>query len=206
MIANCPSCGTHYKHEPPTQRVRARCGRCDATLDLSRLRPYRIVPTGTPTLEQRRDASRHLPIGLDHPGLATAIATNVARNVKRPSPETPAVRPQELWEAEDPLPPIPEMTPKESVGESGAARNDMVSIGLKTDLPGGTIGASAQAEAPAPEASGGVATFLLWVATGVITGTGLSWTMGGTTLTGMIAGAALGALAGWGWLRWTSPQ
>ena len=206
MIANCPSCGTHYKLEPPVQRVRARCGRCDATVDLSRLRPYRIVPTGAPTFAQSQRAARHLPIGLDHPELATAIATNVARNPERPSPEIVAVRPQEIWEAEDPLPPIPEMTPRETLGEAVALQRDTASIGLDREVRGGTIAAAAQVEVPPPAATGGVATFVLWVATGIISGTGLSWTMGGTTMTGMLAGAALGALAGWGWLRWTSPQ
>lgn len=55
-------------------------------------------------------------------------------------------------------------------------------------------------------AGGGPATFVLWLATGAIAGTGVSWTMGGTTMTGIAAGAALGAAAGWGWLRWTSPK
>jgi hypothetical protein len=50
----------------------------------------------------------------------------------------------------------------------------------------------------------GAATFAFWLATGAIAGTGASWTMGGTTTTGMAAGAALAAAAGWGWLRWTS--
>ena len=52
----------------------------------------------------------------------------------------------------------------------------------------------------------GAATFALWLATGAITGTGASWTMGGTTTTGMAVGAVLGTAAGWGWLRWTSPK
>jgi hypothetical protein len=55
-------------------------------------------------------------------------------------------------------------------------------------------------------ASEGAATFFLWLASGAITGTGVSWTLGGTTMTGMAAGAVFGALAGWGWLRWTSPK
>jgi hypothetical protein len=60
---------------------------------------------------------------------------------------------------------------------------------------------TADAQSPAGE---GAATFALWLATGAITGTGASWTMGGTTTTGMAVGAALGAAVGWGWLRWTS--
>ena len=210
MIANCPSCGTHYKHEPPVERVRARCGRCDATVDLSRLRPYRIVPTATPTAEQAKRAARHLPIGLDHPALAAEIAKNVARNVPRevapPAPAAPPVGTPEAWEDEDPLPQIPEMTSKEDYGVSASPPPEG---GALAEEPAGEIDPARLGEATAglpSNAGGGVATFALWVATGMISGTGLSWTMGGTTMTGMIAGAACGAMAGWGWLRWTSPK
>ena len=54
----------------------------------------------------------------------------------------------------------------------------------------------------------GVAVFAtglaMWVAAGAIAGTGISWTMGGETLTGIAGGAAIGAIGGWGWSRWTS--
>ena len=210
MIANCPSCGTHYKHEPPAQRVRARCGRCDATLDLSRLRPYRIVPAAAPTPEQTRRAARHLPIGLDHPALATAIANNVSRNVARDvssaAPPPLAVRPQDNWENEDPLPQIPEMTISENFGLSVSqpVEDDTLSLDPNAEIdPVGQEAATGELSAPA---GGGATTFALWVATGMISGTGLSWTMGGTTMTGMLAGAVLGAATGWGWLRWTSPK
>lgn len=110
MIANCPSCGTHYKHEPPRERVRARCGRCDTTLDLSRLRPYRIVSSGSPTPEQTERAVSHRSIGLDDSALATAIAQNVAQSVGHEAPHrVPASPPLSIpatWEDEDPLPQI----------------------------------------------------------------------------------------------------
>ena len=193
MIANCPGCGTHYKHEPPKVKIRARCGRCDASLDLGRLRPYRIVSAAAPTAEQAQRAANHLPIGLDHPALATTIAENIARNTEhaepRPVPVVLPVRPPEIWETEDPLPQIPEMTLK------GAS-----SAGLREE----PLGDPARAE-PSPDGGGG-ATFALWMATGAIAGTGASWMMGGTTITGMAAGAAFGAVAGWVWLRWTSPK
>ena len=55
-------------------------------------------------------------------------------------------------------------------------------------------------------ASGGGATFALWLATGAIAGTGVSWTLGGTTIDGVALGAVAGALAGWGWQKWTSSR
>jgi hypothetical protein len=51
-----------------------------------------------------------------------------------------------------------------------------------------------------------VVTVALWTASGAIAGTGASWTLGGETVTGLAAGAILGAVAGWMWLRWKSPE
>lgn len=202
MIANCPSCGTHYKHEPPKVRVRARCGRCDATLDLARLSPYRIVTATAPSPEDAESAARHLPIGLDHP----ALATTIARNVALPVPAPPSIQSPDLWEDEDPLPQIPEMTLR-GVFESSVpptAENDIfAAVAVESSVQGARGDGTADARSPAGDRA---ATFALWLATGAIAGTGASWTMGGTTTTGMAAGAALGAAAGWGWLRWTSPK
>ena len=190
MIANCPTCGTHYKHPPPAMRVRARCLRCDTTLFLARLRPYRIVAVAEPSLEQSVRAVSHFPIGLDHPALATTIVRNIERHSA----------------SDDPLPQIHEMAPS---GEFASvvpsdAYDDILGLGArhafdrKTDAD------------PAPEAASaagsGAATFALWLATGAIAGTGASWTMGGTTMSGIAVGVALGAVTGWGWHRWTSPK
>jgi hypothetical protein len=38
----------------------------------------------------------------------------------------------------------------------------------------------------------------------VVYGTGTSWTLGGTTETGLAAGGLCGLAAAWGWLRWAS--
>ena len=201
MIANCPTCGTHYKHEPPASTVRARCGRCDTAVYLARLSPYRIVPAMAPTAEHAELAASHLPIGLDHPALATTIAHNIARTLPTALPD----RSPDLWEHEDPLPPIREMTLR------GAFESSVPPIAddgiLKLD-PGEGFGRKDRGDAmdAAPSAGNGAATFALWLATGAIAGTGASWTMGGTTLSGIAAGATLGALTGWGWLRWTSPK
>jgi hypothetical protein len=210
VIANCPGCGTHYKHEPPKVRVRARCGRCDASLDLGRLSPYRIVSAAAPTAEQARRAASHLPIGLDHPALAITIAENVARNTANaegpPVPVVLSVQSPKIWENEDPLPQIPEMTLRGAYPPSVRPVQD-------DDVRREDSNAGLHEEAltdPAPEGSspegGGAATFALWLVSGAIAGTGASWTMGGTTITGMAAGAAFGAVAGWVWLRWTSQR
>jgi hypothetical protein len=171
-------------------------------LDLTRLRPYRIVTATAPSPEDAETAARHLPIGLDHPALATTIALNVARSVPAPL----SIQPPDLWEDENPLPQILEMTLRRAFGSSvpPIAENDILAA---------AAGESSDHEAPGDQteharlpAGQGAATFALWLATGAIAGTGASWTMGGTTTTGMAVGAVLGTAAGWGWLRWTSPK
>ena len=178
MIANCPSCGTHYKHELPKVTTRARCGRCDATVDLSRLRPYRIVTASSPRPEDAATASRYSPIGLDHPALATAIARNVA------APATPPTRPQ---------PP------------ALAIASDAASTTPAVDSKAGTIPA-AESVTPKIRVRGSAAGIALWTVGGAIVGAGVAWGMGGTTMIGLAVGAVLATAAGWGWLRWTSPK
>jgi hypothetical protein len=188
VIANCPTCGTHYKHAPPAVTFRARCVRCDTTLFLARLRPYRIVAIADPSAEQSARAARHLPIGLDHPALATTIVRNIENR------------------DDDPLPPLHEMAPSGAFASvvPSDADDDILGHGARH-----AFGRRTDAD-PAPEAApargGGAATFALWLATGAIAGTGASWTMGGTTMSGIAAGVALGAVTGWGWRRWTSPK
>ena len=158
MIANCPSCGTHYKIDRPPSAVRARCGRCDTGIELSNLRPYRIVGA-----EPERKP-------------AAAPVTRAATD---------------FWREDEPLPAIPEMA------EPG--RRESVT------LPEASI--EREAGDPfelATEPQSGLATFVMWVAAGAIAGTGISWTMGGETLTGIAGGAAVGAIGGWGWSRWMS--
>jgi hypothetical protein len=170
VIANCPSCGTQFKHDPPKARVRARCGRCDAELDLARVSPYRIVSMA---------------------GSAVAVGRSTG-NAK----EGLATPPRDIWQDEDPLPPIPEMLPTGAYESALSQARDGVLLHHDADAASGersSFGANS-------------ATFALWVAAGAIAGTGASWTMGGETVTGMAAGSALGAIAGWGWLRWTSPK
>ena len=177
MIANCPSCGTHYKHQLPVVPLRARCGRCDTTLDLTRFRPYKIVSEAAPTKRDAERVQNYLPIGLDHPHLATTIAKNVAEQ-KTPVPEaTPVV----LWSEPQVLPPVPELA------EAIESENAPVS-------------------AEAESGGGEKVTFWLWIATAAVLGTAASWTIGGTTVEGLAPGALIGAVAWWGWRRWTSPR
>lgn len=202
VIANCPSCGTHYKHEPPKMRVRARCGRCDAELDLARLSPYRIVSLAASVSDPAGPPARQHAMVADHPSPAT---TN-ERIVARPEQDSRAVRPQDIWEDDDPLPQIPEMTLPGDLGFSEPRASDE---GILDDRRGEAPGRQAPRNAttagswPAGERA---ATFALWLATGAIAGTGTSWTMAGSTMTGLAAGAALGGVVGWGWLRWASPK
>ncbi len=183
MIASCPSCGTHYKHEIPSVLVHARCGRCHTSFDLVRLAPYRIVSAGNASRGPGARAAGRLP----------AIAA-------RP-PDPP-----DVWQEDEPLPPIPEMAltgafasavPSLSTEDRIAARTD--------DGPAGDSGGDEGHEDVSPAGSGAT-TFALWMATGAIAGTGASWTLGGTTVTGIAAGATLGAVAGLGWRRWTTQK
>jgi hypothetical protein len=57
-----------------------------------------------------------------------------------------------------------------------------------------------------PQPEGRRTTFALWLLTGAIVGTGVSWTLGGTTEWGVGVGAIAGSMMGWGWLRWMSPK
>jgi hypothetical protein len=169
------------------------------------------VSAASPIHEATRHVALHLPIGLDDPGLAAAIARNVSRGsvahdpARQPPPPTPVTGPQ-AWEYEDPLPQIPEMHATEmSYAAALPASEDAILRPAFMDR--------ADRETPEPPAvddvspaSGGAATFCLWLASGAIAGTGVSWTMGGTTMQGLAVGAVIGALAGWGWLRWTSPK
>jgi hypothetical protein len=170
VIANCPSCGTHYKHDPPKAKARARCGRCDAELDLARLSPYRIVSM----------AGSAAAVGQTVPGARTIHATG----------------PHDIWQDEDPLPQIPEMAPSGAYDSALSQAKDGIMLQDESEA---TPGAR-------PSAGGNFATFALWLAAGAIAGTGASWTLGGATATGLAAGSVLGAVAGWGWLRWTSPK
>lgn len=222
VIANCPACGTHFKHEQPVMPARGRCGRCDATIDLTRLRPYRIVALAAPRPEDVARAARHLPIGLDDPALATTIARNVRRPESQPAPlvtyrieaEVPAApsaaeRPpagpaSDAWESDDPLPPIPEMSTRGAFEPSVPPVSETDILVERAEAHRSDLDAWSMPERPAVE--GRAATFVLWLAAGAIVGTGASWTLGGTTLTGVGAGAAVGALTGWGWVRWTSPK
>ena len=202
VIANCPNCGTHYKHQPPAESVLARCVRCDTTVLLARSSPYRIVPAAGPSAEHAARAARHLPIGLDHPALATTIARNIAHT----APGLRHLRPLDIMEDDDPLSGIREMEQSGAFESSVPSAVDDDILGAEA---GQAFGRNAGGEAMphvAPPAGQGAATFALWLATGAIAGTGASWTLGGTTMTGIAAGATLGAVTGWGWLRWTSPK
>jgi len=207
VIANCPACGTHYKHEPPVIPARARCGRCDATIDLSRLRPYRIVKTRAPRPEEAARAARHSPIGLDDPSLATTIAHNVDHPFEGVMPMPAEMDARSVddtasggWEGDDPLPLIPEMSSQGMFEPSGSPSEESDRLVERAEKPvdGFTVAH--------PPQEGRIMTFSLWLVAGAIIGTGASWTVGGTTLTGSVAGALAGALMGWGWLRWTSPK
>lgn len=205
VIANCPSCGTHYKHERPAVPARGRCGRCDTTFDLGRLRPYRIVAAAVPTPEDAARARRHLPIGLDDPALATAIARNVDRPERPRVVAIPPVLPAaDAWETDDPLPAIPEMATLDAFAPSVPPWQEADILLARTAPADVEPDAPPSVEPPAVE--GRATTFVLWLAAGGIVGTGASWILGGTTLTGAAAGALMGALIGWGWVRWTSPK
>jgi hypothetical protein len=169
-----------------------------------------------PTQGDAERAASYAPIGLDHPSLATTIAKNVAEPrpvpptvLAPPAPPAPpaAVAMPDVWDYDDPLPLIPEV---ETKGAFGAPPRAAAEGGDPEDVFGAPI-----AEQPAgePEARGetsatenGSAVLALWMAAASVAGTGLSWTLGGTTLEGLLPGALAGSAAWWAWRRWISPR
>jgi hypothetical protein len=176
VIVSCPTCGTSYKRPPAPSSARARCGCCATTIDLSGLRPYRIVRDGEPAASDLARAGAHLPIGLDEPALATRIAASVG--------DAPPV-----WDESEPLPEIPEMSAAVPEFERPADETDEALRALTESTR---------------TRSSALAVYGFWAAGGAIVGTGTSWTLGGTTLAGWTAGALCGLVAAWGWLQWTS--
>ena len=187
MIVSCPSCGTSYKRPPATTRARARCGCCATTIDLSGLRPYRIVRAEEPGAEDLARAGGHLPIGLDEPTLATRIAGTVGS--AKPAPLVPLMSSAEVWDETESLPEIPEM----AVADASAFERPV-------DDAGEALRAIAESEGPGGSA---FTVYGFWAVGGAIVGTGTSWTLGGTTAVGLVAGGLCGVAAAWGWLRWT---
>jgi hypothetical protein len=199
VIANCPSCGTHYKHEPPVLKVRARCGRCDTTLDLTRFRAYRITADRVPTAVEAARAAAYSPIGLDHPALATTIANNVVQAVPQAVPLAVAPPAPEPWiERREPAPQVQvfEPSPAPALAVEAAPEAPAVAEPAASDAipPDTTRRREVRGE------------FVIWMATATVVGTAASWSMGGSTIAGLIIGAAIGALAFRGWQRWISPS
>jgi len=194
VIANCPACGTHYKHESLASSMRGRCGRCDTTIDLSRLRPYRIVgPHAEATVVPE---SPMLVTAPSEPEPATGFDLRPAP-IRATSPVSP-----DSWETDDPLPSIPEMAGRDPYEASVPPVTEADILESVAHEPQAEPAPSDPARRP----EGRGTTWVLWLAAGAIAGTGTSWTLGGTTLMGISSGAIVGALAGWGWLRWTSPR
>jgi len=202
VIAHCPACGTHYRHDVLATPMRGRCGRCDTAIDLSRLRPYRLVVrhvADAVALAASGGAVRETFVPAHAPP-PVAVAPEPAPSVPLQA-SSPSLG-ERSWENEDPLPPIPEMAITDiDLRPVPADREDQA---------GSPEGAAVGPESAVPTASSGGegrgTTWLLWVAAGAIAGTGISWTIGGTTLAGVAAGTLAGAIAGWGWLRWMSPR
>ena len=181
MIVSCPSCGTHYRHEARSLPVRARCGRCDAAIDRTGLRAYRIAEVAAHASEPRTGAPR------------AAVA------LMEPTPRAHGTV-RDTWDESEPLPSIPEM-------EHAPAFEPSVAPVSEDDILDERRGREPEDEAPAAAArtgSGGVGTVVAWTTAGSVLGTGVSWTLGNTTMTGVLFGGLVGLMAAWGWLRWIS--
>lgn len=182
--------------------MRARCGRCAGTVDLHALRPYRVRPVGPVRAEDVARAAAHLPIGLDDPSLAGRIVSGLAtpppRSASALTWRAEAAAP-DRWDEAEPLPEIPEM-------DAAAGFEPSVAPVTEADIRDELTEGDAVDDLPsrAPSEAGGPATVGLWTMGGAVLGTGVSWTLGGTTMTGVLAGAVLGLSAAWGWLRWMS--
>jgi predicted Zn finger-like uncharacterized protein len=181
VIVSCPSCGTHYRHEARALPVHARCGRCDTAFDRIGLRPYRIVRTVTAAPEPK--------VGSAHDAAWTWRA-------RAPEPE-PLV---DTWDETEALPSIPEMAHAPAFEPSVPPVSEDDILDERTDE-----GADATDPVPArrsnPAGPGAVAA---WTTAGSILGTSVSWSLGNTTITGVLFGGLVGLMVAWGWLRWTS--
>ena len=183
MIVSCPTCGAQYKHPAPSARKRARCGSCASPVDLTPGPTYRIVD---------------VPGGEREPALVAAgagpyVAAPVAAAGRRIAPVGTT------WDESESLPDIPEMAGDESgLGPDGPDALGGGRLGGAIDPPG------FEAFASSSRSEAGIALYAFWAAGGAIVGTGASWTLGGTTLVGVVAGALFGTLAAWGFVRWTS--
>ena len=190
MIVSCPSCGTHYRHEARALPVHARCGRCDTAFDRTGLHPYRIVEAAS---------GARAAIGRNEPALAARVG------VRGPGPSgvahqgvwTPAV---DTWDETEALPAIPEMAHAPAFEPSVPPVSEDDILGERTD-----DGADATAPIPVRRSKpAGVGAIVAWTTAGSVLGTGVSWSLGNTTITGILFGGLAGLTAAWGWLRWTS--
>lgn len=174
MIVSCPSCGTNYKRPASVRQARARCGCCAGTIDLHALKPYRIA-RGESRAGDLGRAGAHLAIGLDDPALAGQIAARAGGAAP--------------WDETESLPEIPEM----ASGAPEFARTENETAEAERAIAEST-----------PDGGSPLVVYGFWAVGGAIVGTGTSWTLGGTTETGLAAGGLCGLAAAWGWLRWAS--
>jgi predicted Zn finger-like uncharacterized protein len=198
VIVSCPSCGTHYRHQARALPVHARCGRCDTAFDRTGLRPYRIVPDASGAPDPRVGA-RRVAVGRIEPALDTRIAAHEPpwgwRD--RASDPTPLT---DTWDETEALPPIPEMAHAPAFEPSVPPVSEDDILEERTDE-----GADAAAPVPVRRSNpAGVGAVAAWTTFGSVLGTGVSWSLGNTTITGVLFGGLVGLTAAWGWLRWTS--
>lgn len=214
MIVSCPSCGTQFKRPvAASASARARCGRCDAAFHLAGLRPYRIrsvtapIPVGVAAGPGTAPGAARPSIGLDDPDLAAAVtapgpatagASAMTWRIEAPEEAEPPTPVRDTWDETEPLPPIPEMRFDPTFQDAPPRFADRGAPEAREE------GAVEPASVEAASAPTGLSAYLLWALGGAILGTGASWTLGGTTAVGVLAGGGAGLTAAWGWLRWTS--
>lgn len=198
MIASCPTCGTHYKHEAPVAPVRMRCGRCASSIDISALRPYRIVePTSTARVHSARGAAR-LPGPFDVPAAAATPGPEVRVPVLHPAPPVAEARP-------DPAMPVKSWDHHEPIPAAPAPAEWSEPVEAMEDAPPSGPARSWDADSnPRPEEESILTTLGLWGFGGAVLGTGASWTLGGSTTLGASIGGVGGLTIAWIWLKWAA--
>jgi hypothetical protein len=175
--------------------VHARCGRCDTAFDRTGLHPYRIVRAATVASEPKVGAAR---AAFATRANRSEDAHDTARKWRVEASETG--RAVDTWDETEALPPIPEMAHAPAFEPSVPPVSEDEILEERTDE-----GADELPPIPVPRGRPpGVGAVATWTIAGSVLGTGVSWTLGDTTIMGVLFGGLVGLSAAWGWLRWTS--
>lgn len=180
MIVRCPSCGTHYRHQPVVDAASARCSRCEDAVPLVAAKRLFVLRTLEPILKPAG-----ISFGIDAPPGDSPEA--LGYRIAAAFPESDARR-----------------LKKVVTGEIRAAEADHAEI--RTEKPATderAAGADEQAEARLPRNSlRETLVAMLMTSLGTLTAYYLCLEQGLDPVLWMFAGAGWGLVFGWVCIRW----